>query len=573
VPGATSYTWTLPGGWTGSSTTNSISATAGTNGTITVSASNACGTSTVSSLPVTVTSTPAQPGSITGSTTVCQATATTYSIATVAGATSYTWTLPGGWSGSSTSNTISATPGATGGTITVTANNTCGASPAQPLAISVGALPAQPSSISGNTAVCQSSSNTYSIPTVAGATSYTWTLPGGWSGTSTSASITATAGSSSGNITVTADNGCGASTPQVLAVAVTATPSQPGTINGNISVCPGSSLTYSINPVAGATSYTWTLPGGWTGTSTTTSINTVAGANGGTVMVTAGNTCGSSSSQTLAVSIAGAPTQPGTISGASAVCANASVTYTITPVPGASSYVWTLPSGWTGSSTGTSITVTTGATGGNIEVSTVNGCGTSVPQSLSVSANPTPATPSISNAGPTTFCDGGSVTLISSAPSGNTWIPGGETTASIVVTTSGTFAVTATQNGCVSASSNTVTVVVSPTPATPVISPNGPINFCQGGSATLISNASSGNIWSPGGQTSTSIVVTASGTYTVQQVQNGCSSAVSQPVVVVSTPTPGHADHQPRRPDRPLRWQQHYVGFQCHHGEYLDPWR
>jgi len=50
----------------------------------------------------------------------------TVSVAPVAGATSYTWTKPSGWSGSSTSNSITLTPnGTTGGTISVKAN-VCG---------------------------------------------------------------------------------------------------------------------------------------------------------------------------------------------------------------------------------------------------------------------------------------------------------------------------------------------------------------------------------------------------------------------------------------------------------------
>lgn len=85
--------------------------------------------------------TTSQPGPISGSTNLCVgAGATTYSIATVVGATSYTWSLPGGWSGSSSTNTISATPGSSG-TISVTASNTCGTSSAQNLTVTINALP------------------------------------------------------------------------------------------------------------------------------------------------------------------------------------------------------------------------------------------------------------------------------------------------------------------------------------------------------------------------------------------------------------------------------------------------
>ncbi|MBP6334711.1 MAG: hypothetical protein KA444_04495, partial [Bacteroidia bacterium] len=49
-------------------------------------------------------------------------------------------------------------------------------------------------------------------------------------------------------------------------------PSQPSTITGNTSVCAGSSQTYSVASDTGASSFTWTLPPGWTGTSSANSI-------------------------------------------------------------------------------------------------------------------------------------------------------------------------------------------------------------------------------------------------------------------------------------------------------------
>jgi len=75
----------------------------------------------------------------------------------------------------------------------------------------------------------------------------------------------------------------------------------PGPIAGNTSVCGGSPNTYSITPIVGALSYTWTLPSGWTGTSTTSTINTTAGNNGGVISVTVNYPCGPSTSQSLTV--------------------------------------------------------------------------------------------------------------------------------------------------------------------------------------------------------------------------------------------------------------------------------
>ena len=63
----------------------------------------------------------------------------TYKIDPVAGAASYTWTLPDGWTGSSSGNTLFAKPGAMAqsGTISVKANNDCGSSEARLLDVTV----------------------------------------------------------------------------------------------------------------------------------------------------------------------------------------------------------------------------------------------------------------------------------------------------------------------------------------------------------------------------------------------------------------------------------------------------
>src|SRR5205085_3264513 len=52
--------------------------------------------------------------------------------------------------------------------------------------------------ISGNKEVCAGTINTYSVPPIEGASSYTWILPAGWSGNSTTNSIVATVGSAGG---------------------------------------------------------------------------------------------------------------------------------------------------------------------------------------------------------------------------------------------------------------------------------------------------------------------------------------------------------------------------------------
>ena len=557
VTGATSYTWTLPSGWSGSSSSTSITATAGSSGgTISATANNSCGSSASRTLSVSVTATPAQPGAISGLTSVCQGTSNTYSISSVSGATSYNWSLPSGWSGSSSSTSITATAGSSGGTISATANNSCGSSASRTLSVSVTATPAQPGAISGLTSVCQGTSNTYSISSVSGATSYNWSLPSGWSGSSSSISITATAGASGGTISVTANNSCGSGASRTLSVSVTTTPAQPGAISGLTSVCQGTSNTYSISSVSGATSYNWSLPSGWSGSSSSNSITTTAGASGGTISVTANNSCGSGASRTLSVSVTTTPAQPGAISGLTSVCQGTSNTYSISSVSGATSYTWSLPSGWSGSSSSTSITTTAGASGGTISVTANNSCGSSASRTLSVSVTATPAQPGAIS-GLTSVCQGTSntysISSVSGATSYNWSLPSGwsGSSSSISITATagasgGTISVTA-NNSCGSGASRTLSVSVTTTPAQPgAIS--GLTSVCQGTSNTYsissVSGATSYN-WSlpsgwSGSSSSNSITTTAGasgGTISVT-ANNSCGSSTPRTTSIVMAVKP-----------------------------------
>ncbi|MES2389586.1 MAG: NHL repeat-containing protein, partial [Bacteroidota bacterium] len=112
----------------------------------------------------------------------------------------------------------------------------------------------------------------------------------------------------------------------------------------------------------------------------------------------------------------------------------------------------------------------------------------------------------------------------------------GATTQSITATAPGSYTVQTISNGCTSAASEAVVVTVNQA-ATPVISASGSTSFCTGGSVTLTSGTASGNIWS-NGETTESITVSASGSYSVQTISNGCTSAVSNAVAVTVNPIP-----------------------------------
>lgn len=140
---------------------------------------------------------------------------------------------------------------------------------------------------------------------------------------------------------------------------------------------------------------------------------------------------------------------------------------------------------------------------------------------------------SISADGPLTFCQGGNVTLTASAGASFLWSPTGDTTQSILVTSSGTYSVAITSpSGAVTTAPDVVVQMLSTGPA-PVVSASGPNVFCEGGSVTLSSSFANNYLWS-NGATSSTITVDSSGTFFVTTTTNGCvqSSNITEVIVV-----------------------------------------
>lgn len=133
--------------------------------------------------------------------------------------------------------------------------------------------------------------------------------------------------------------------------------------------------------------------------------------------------------------------------------------------------------------------------------------------------------------GPTTMCPGETVTLTSNYASGISWSTG-ETTPSIDVTATGTYTLNLTTSCGVISVNHTIT---SSSSVQAVITPNGPTDLCPGESVTLTSSNTTGNTWS-NGETTQSIVVNATGTYTLT-VNNSCgTSSSSQTVTMHAAP-------------------------------------
>jgi hypothetical protein len=150
---------------------------------------------------------------------ICTNTATNIVLSSAVSGTTYAWTVTqtnvsgaNAGSGASIAQTLNATTNVAGTavyTITPTAASCAGSNATA--TITVTPPPATPAAITGSVSPCVGSTQNYTIASVAGATNYLWTLPPGWSGTSTTATIAATIGSSVGMVTVAARNSCGSS--------------------------------------------------------------------------------------------------------------------------------------------------------------------------------------------------------------------------------------------------------------------------------------------------------------------------------------------------------------------------
>jgi hypothetical protein len=288
---------------------------------------------------------PSSPVAINGPDSVCNGTTQTYWVSSVNNASSYTWNLPQGWTGNSTSTSITVSSVSNGGIIFVTANNSCGNSSPQTLTVTIKPVPASPLLLNGKDSICEGMSQIYFVDPVPGATGYEWFVPYDWSGYSTMDTISIIAYGFNGELSVSAYNDCGSSSPQVLPITVSPLPHTPDYIEGDTRVCKGTSHLYFVQQAEEPGEYTWLLPTGWNGNSNTDSIIAVAGNNSGPIYVKANNGCGSSSYQSVQITTDSIPHKPGNINGNIYTYTNYSTYYSIDKIKGATGYNWSAGDG------------------------------------------------------------------------------------------------------------------------------------------------------------------------------------------------------------------------------------
>jgi hypothetical protein len=414
----------------------------------------------------------------------------------------------------------------------------CTSAPSAATTVTVNSPPATPTiTPDGPTTFCTGNSVTLTSSSAIGSQ---WYLDGNPIGGATNQAYTASA-SGSYTTTVTA-SGCSPVSSAATTVTVNPTPATPTiTPGGPTTFCEGGSVTLTSSSASGNQ---WYLNGNPIGGATNQTY--IASALGNyTTMVTASG-CPSAPSTATTVTVNPTPTTP-TIApdGPTTFCEGGSVTLTSSSPTGNQWYLDGNPVGGA-----TNQTHVASSSGSYTTIITTSGCSSSPSSATAVTVNPTPATPTITPDGPTTFCVSGSVNLTSSSATGNQWYlngnpVGGATNQTYVATASGSYTTIVTANGCPTAPSTATTVTVNPTPDTPTITPAGPTTFCEGGSVTLTSSSDSdsGSQWylngNPiGGATNQAYTATASGNYTVYDTANGCASAPSAATTVTVNPIP-----------------------------------
>ncbi len=468
--GGVSYTWD-------NGVTNGVAFTPATNGTYTVTGTDANGCVNTDQVAVTITP---LPGVSAGpDQTICTGNPVTLS---GSGAATYTWD-------NGVTDGVAFTPAATA-TYTVTGTTSNGCVNTDQVTVTVAPLPI----VSAGTDVTVCAGETVTL-SGSGATTYTWN-----NGITDGVAFTPAA-----TTTYTVTGSTGANCQNTDQVTVTVDPLPTIGAGADQAVCTGTSVTLSGT---GGTSYSWDngITNGTAFTPTATTTYTVTG--------TDANGCENTDQVTITINplptVGAGPDQ--------SICAGASATLSGS---GATSYVWD-----NGVTDGVAFTPAATATY-TVTGTDANGCVNTDQATVTVITNP------VISAGPDIeVCTGESVTLNGSGGTSYTWDNGGIDGVAFTPTASGTYTVTGMVGSC--QGTDQMELTVNPLP--PVAA--GPdVAVCAGQPVTLSGSGASTYTWDNGGVNGVSFVPASSGTYTVTGTDaNGCES--TDQVVVTVNPLP-----------------------------------
>jgi len=402
--------------------------------------------------------------------------------------------------------------------------------------------------VAGPASGCAGGTGVYTIPAIAGATTYTWTVPAGsviTSGQGTT-SITVTFGATSGNVCVTATSACDSEGPACMAVTMSAIP----TVNdpADQSVCEGLPTTTVTFTGTGSPTFDWTNDNTGTGLAASgsgdiasfTGTNITAAPIVSTITVTPTSGC-AGTPQTFTITVNPMPSIGAGID--QAICAGTPITLTATNPDGAAL-------GWDNGVTD-GVAFIPAATLTYTVTGTLFGCVAT--DQVVVSVNPPPAftlaytDPVICGANDGTITISGlsnstnySITYTDGAPVGPTVMMSSGTGTIVLSGLNGgnysNFLVDL--GGCVSADP-TVLTLIDPTP--PVVGAGLDQTTCIGGSITLTANNPDGAVitWNNGVTDGMAFLPAATLTYTVTADLAGCTSTDQVIVTVNPLPTIG----------------------------------
>ncbi|MGE0636401.1 MAG: T9SS type A sorting domain-containing protein [Bacteroidia bacterium] len=557
--GAVAEWFTGSCGGTLAGTGNSITVSPGTTTTYFVRYAGTCNTTGCGSVVVTVNTLSVAPTGATGTTTICNGSSTTLTVAGGSpgtGAVAEWFTGSCGGTSAGTGNSITVSPTTTT-TYYVRYAGTCNTTSCGTVTVTVNTLSVAPAGITGTTTICNGNSTTL---TVSGGSAGTGAVVEWFSGSCGGTSV-GTGNSVTVSPTTTTNyyvryagtcntTTCASTTVTVNTLSVAATG-----ISGDVTICTGSPTTLSVVGGSLGTGATWQwYTGSCNGTSagTGTSI-TVSPVSTTTYYVNAVGTCNTTVCQSVAVNVSVLPN--GNITGTTAICIGQSTTLTFNLTAGSGPYDVVYTDGSTnfplnGINSGHTISVTPGSTTAYsfVSITDANTClrNSGFGASATVTVNPLPVV-TFASFGP--YCVNSAAISLSAfgSPAGGLFsglgVTGPQGSQTFVPSSAGVGTHTLTYtytNGNNCTSSATRNVTVNALPVVTFTNPGGP--YCANQSTPVaLSGSPSGGTFSGNGVSGNSFIPANAAvgnnvlTYTYTD-GNGCTNTAQQTVVVTGLP-------------------------------------
>ena len=548
--GATGFSWGGPNGFTASVASPApITTSTASAGVYTLTATNTCGSTSTTTSAITINTVPLTVNAIPSATALCSGSALTLT-STATGATGYLWNGPNGYTASVGNPAAIVTSTASAGVYTLTATNTCGNTTAATPVITINTVPSSLSAIPSATILCSGTTLTLT-GSAGGAISYSWHGPNGFTSTAGTPPGIVTNTASAGVYTLAAINACGSTSVTTTAITINTVPTSVNAVPSATVLCSGAALTLN-GAAAGATSYSWSGPNGFTASVLNPAAITVNTLSSGIYSLTATNSCGNTIAFSPAVAVGDVPANVTATPSATILCSGNTLTLTGTAT-GAANYSWTGPAGFTASVLNPAAIITGTASAGVYTLVATNGCGNTTATASAIIINTVPtsvtATPSS-----VTLCSGDPLTLTGTATGAVTYSWGGPsgyastnqypTAITTSTHSSGIYTLTAT-NSCGNALAVTASVTVNDIPQP--VAANAPATVCLGATLTLTGSATNGSSYSwdgPDGYHSTDLnpaggIATSlsAGVYTLTAT-NACGSNTTTTTPVVLTDVP-----------------------------------